>query len=343
MIVAFHPALLLDRIIVYRSFAYTLDQLSNIEYLTREQIGFIDSYLIHMLKDCEKKVLRRQCKNSLGQMFSVESALVKKTLLKWFNAKFKRTFIVIDPITKMRFEAANKNDWQKDRCVICKFPMKLEPTSSQTSDSTITYGDSVIRFEHTFLRNIFSEQELCSADQIKTLKNYYEFFQRYIQICVGLLALLNSNLRDNFISDEVENFVEEEFADDTIHEIKNTIQKIEIKNALSQSRGEVYKFNLTVYASVYNKTIFLPRSDIEYDTLTTDKFFIHVNRLIKSKVHLHHPHTTGKILGYSHDFCNTTVIEKTRSEIPFVAQNVFGFDIFYYLKTYGISLVFQKT
>ena len=129
----------------------------------------------------------------------------------------------------------------------------------------------------------------------------------------------------------------------TIHEIKNTIQKTKIKNALSQTRGEVYKFNLTVYAFVYNKTIFLPRSDIEYDTLTTDKFFINVNRLIKSKVHLHHSHTTGKILGYSHDFCNTTVIEKTRSEIPFVAQNVFDFDIFYYLKTYGISLVFQKT
>ena len=168
MIVAFHPALQLDRIIVYRSLAHTLDQLSNIDSLTREQIGFIDSYLIHMLKDCANEVSRRQCKNSLGQMFSVESALVKKTLLKWFNAKFKRTFIVIDPITKMRFEAANKIDWQKERCVISKFPMKLEPTSSQRSDSTMTYGDFVIRFEHTFLQNIFSEQQLCSADQIKT-------------------------------------------------------------------------------------------------------------------------------------------------------------------------------
>ena len=157
----------------------------------------------------------------------------------------------------------------------------------------MTYGDFVIHFEHTFLRNIFSEQQLYSADQIKTLENYYEFFQRYIQMCVGLLALLNSNQRDNFISDKVENFVEEEFADDTIHEIKNTIQKTEIKNALSQSRREVYKFNLKVYAFVYDKIIFLPRSDIEYDTLTTDKFFIHVNRLIKGKVHLHHSHITG--------------------------------------------------
>ena len=79
VIVAFHPALLLDRIIVYRSFAHTLDQLPN---LTQKQMGFIDSYLIHMLKDCANEVSRRQCKNSLGQMFSVESALVKKTLLK---------------------------------------------------------------------------------------------------------------------------------------------------------------------------------------------------------------------------------------------------------------------
>ena len=74
--------------------------------------------------------------------------------------------------------------------------------------------------------------------------------------------------------------------------------------------------------------MFLPRNNIEYDTLTTDTFFIHVNRLIKGKVHLHHSHTTGTILGYSHDFCNTSVIEKTRSEIPFVAHNFFGLIFF---------------
>ena len=82
MIVAFHPALQLDRVIIYRSFAHTLDQLSNIDYLTREQIGFIDNYLIHMLKDCANEVSKRQCKNSLGQMFSVEIALVKKNSFK---------------------------------------------------------------------------------------------------------------------------------------------------------------------------------------------------------------------------------------------------------------------
>ena len=62
-----------------------------------------------------------------------------------------------------------------------------------------------------------------------------------------------------------------------------------------------------------------------------------MHRLIKGKVHLHHSHKTGEILGYSHDFCNTTVIEKTKAEIPFVAHNFFGFDIFYFLKTFIAS------
>ena len=337
MIVAFHPALNLERVIIYRSFAHMLDQLSNIDYLSREQISFIDNYLIHMLKDCARDVAKRQCKNSLGQMFSVESALVKKTLLKWFNAKFKRTFSCIKPITKLRFESENKINWQTDKCVLCKFPIKLQPTNSQTPSSAMTYGDFIIRFEHTFLRNIYSEEQLLSAGHTKTLQNYYDIFQKYIQIFVGLLALLNRNQRTNFINDEIEEFVDEEFPDEKIQEIKNAINKTEIKNALSQSHGEVYKFNLKVYAFVYDKIIFLPLSDIKYDTVPTDKFFIHVHRLIKGKIHLHHSHMTGEILGYSHDFCNTSVIEKTRSEILFVAHNFFGFDVFYFLKTYIAS------
>ena len=43
-----------------------------------------------MLKDMAFEVAKRRCKNSVGQMFSTESALVKKTLLRWFNQKFKQ-------------------------------------------------------------------------------------------------------------------------------------------------------------------------------------------------------------------------------------------------------------
>ena len=117
---------------------------------------------------------------------------------------------------KLRFESSNKINWQKDKCVLCKFPMKLEPTNSLTPDSEMTYGDFIIRFEHKFLQNIFTEEQLQSAEHTANLQNYYEIFNKYIQICVGLLALLNGNRRQNFINDETEEFVEEEFTDETL-------------------------------------------------------------------------------------------------------------------------------
>ena len=329
IIVAFHPHLQLNRIMVNRSFAHDLEKLSTINYLSREQISFVDEYLINMLKDYACQVSKKKSKSSLARLFSVESALLKKTLLKWFNSKFKRRFTVLNPIKKMKYEMQNKVDWQKSESFICKFPPKLNIT--EFNNPKMTYGDYIIRFEYKFLRNIFSEEQL--VGQIRNLEYYYRFFQEYIEICIGLLAFLNGNQR-NFINESTENFVQEEFPDETIPEIKNTIQKTEIKNALSQSRGQVYKFNLKIYAFVYDSLIFLPKSDIEYDTITSDKFFVHVHRLIKGKVHLHHSHVTGEILGYAHDFCNTILIEKTRAEIPFVAHNFFGFDIFYFLKTY---------
>ena len=81
----------------------------------------------------------------------------------------------------------------------------------------------------------------------------------------------------------------------------------------------------------------MPNSEIEYDTITTDKFFMHVRRLIKGKVHLHHSHITGEYIGFSHDFCNTILIEKTNADVPFIAHNFFGFDLFYFMKTYIAS------
>ena len=67
-----------------------------------------------MLKDMAFEVSKRRCKNGVGQMFSIESALVKKTLLKWFNVKFKQQFDKINPIQKLRYECQNPINWQRD-------------------------------------------------------------------------------------------------------------------------------------------------------------------------------------------------------------------------------------
>ena len=80
--------------------------------------------------------------------------------MKWFNLKYKRQFDKINPIQKMRFESKNKIDWKKDKCVICTFLMKLEPTNYLTTDSEMTYGDLIIRYEHKFLRSIYTEEQM---------------------------------------------------------------------------------------------------------------------------------------------------------------------------------------
>ena len=66
-----------------------------------------------MLKDMAFEVSKRKCKNSVDKMFSIESALVKRTLLKWFNQKVKQQFDKINPIAKLRYEFQDPIDWKK--------------------------------------------------------------------------------------------------------------------------------------------------------------------------------------------------------------------------------------
>ena len=264
MVFAFNPELNLERIIIQRSFSHLIDQLTSLNNFTREQVIFIDQSLIKVLKYMAFEVAKRSCKYSIGQMFSIESALVKKTLLKWFNQKFY----------------------------------------------FMPFGDFVIRYEFKFLRNIYTEEQIKDSHHVKDLQSYYEIFEECILICIGLLALLNNFNRNDFINSATEKFVEDKFTGDEISEIKNTINKTEIKNALSTMHGNFPKFNLKIYGYVYDELLCFPRSNIDYETITTNKFFTNVHRLIRGKFHLYHSHITGKIFCYAHYFCNTTLVEK---------------------------------
>ena len=207
--------------------------------------------------------------------------------------------------------------------------MKMEPTNYLTPDNKMTFGDFAIRYEHIFLRNIYTNAEIKKSDHTKNLQSYYEIFQEYIQICIDLFTLLNKFDRHNYISWATEEFVENQFAGEGLSDIKYAINQTEIKNILSMTKGNVPKFNLKVFAYVYDQLFDFPPSEINYETITTNKFFLNVNRLIRGKYHLHHSHITGNIIGYAHDFCNTAYFEKATREIPFIAHNFSAFDSFF--------------
>ena len=86
---------------------HSVEQLASSDYFSREQTTFIEPHLINVLKDMAFEVSKRKFKNSVGQMFSIESALVKKALLKWFNAKFRRQFDKINSVQKLKYEGQN--------------------------------------------------------------------------------------------------------------------------------------------------------------------------------------------------------------------------------------------
>ena len=156
------------------------------------------------------------------------------------------------------------------------------------------------------------------------------------------MALLNNYNRSDYISSAAEEFVEETFSGDEITEIKNTIAQTEIKNALSSTFRKVPKFKLKIYAYVYDELICFPRSDMAYETITTNNVFANVHSL-KFKFHLHHSHVTGKIFGYSHDFCNTVVIDQIQPDIPLIADNLFNFDLHFFIKAYVASAWCSKS
>ena len=134
----------------------------------------------------------------------------------------------------------------------------------------MSFGDFVIRYEHKFLRNICTEKQINDSEHVKDLESYYDIFNNYIEICIGMLALLNSANRHNFINQAIEEFAENNFAGEESSEIKNTITKTENKNLLiGNDFKNIPKFNLEVYAYVYNELIIFPMSDIQYDTIIT--------------------------------------------------------------------------
>ena len=59
------------------------EKLTTIDYLTEEQMGFVDVTVVKQFEDAAEHVSqkKKKCKKSLAQMFSIELYLIKHTLM----------------------------------------------------------------------------------------------------------------------------------------------------------------------------------------------------------------------------------------------------------------------
>ena len=335
IILAFHPKLQLPRIVIERSFGHSLEKLCQIDYLTAEQLRYHDVITLKQLRDCALAVNEKSNVLAISEMFCTEIKFATDCLLKWYYSKYKNHELNFE--NKKQYERENPIDWENGQCVLCRFPLQANPTSPQ--NEKMSYGDFVIKKEHMFLRNIFSKEELSKSPSINTFESYHQQFVKFLQIAVFLEEAIKSSLHylDCSYPDLIE-FLMQHFSEfDYFENVKEHIETVQIKGYVN---SKIPKFNLQLYACVYDKLMKFPFSQFECETVTTANFFVSVHRIINGKIHLHHSHVTGEVKGYVHDFCNWTVRENS-DVVPCIAHNFFKFDMFFLLK--GIRLSVWRT
>ena len=110
-------------------------------------------------------------------------------------------------------------------------------------------------------------------------------YQKFIKICISPLALLGGSHvtkdEDQFDID-LKDFLQEKYPETDLEELISKIDIAEVKNIIKSANGnKIPRFNLKVYALVYDAMIDFPQSNFIYDTITTNNFFRNVHRLIK--------------------------------------------------------------
>ena len=220
-------------------------------------------------------------------------------------------------------------DWSNQKCCLCNFKLDVAPTSFDTSNDKMTYVDFYICYEHKLLRNIYSKHDLQKSEGIDTLKNYYNVYKKKLRLCTSLQNVLHTHSMED-LPDETRDFLEDCCNFQTIDDLKEQTELIEIKNLI---KSKIPKSALQTYAFVYQNLFDFPRTQFDFETITTSNFFRNLHCLIKVKVHLHHSHVTGEIYGYVHDFCNWSVREN-KTKLSVIAYNFSGFDAFFFFKCF---------
>ena len=135
------------------------------------------------------------------------------------------------------------------------------------------------------MRNTYSKEQIESSPQIKTLKEYCETFQKFIKVCISLQPVLVShvNFDDSDDNDhELKDFLQNNCVNLVVNldKLRNDIENMETKNLVKNTSYKIPRFNLKLYAFVYNKLGEFPESDIAYDTITRNNFFRNVYHMI---------------------------------------------------------------
>ena len=180
-------------------------------------------------------------------MFNIELKFAADAVLKCFNMKIKSGNLEIDPKVKTKYEINNPIIWKKDKCCICNFLLHINPKGLEYQDSEISYTDFLIRKEHKFLRNIYTQGDLLKSENLKDLESYYFAFKKFLNIIIFMEAALKDSMDfNNIIDDDLKKFLMK-ICSDYFGNISNLIdEKIEFKSKIQAQKYQNLPFRFIV-------------------------------------------------------------------------------------------------
>ena len=157
IVFAWHPKLNLPRQCVIRGFNHSIDQLTDMSHLTDEQLALRKQTTAEQLRDAVIAVHEKKSKNAIAELFNVELKFTCDLLTKWFSYKIKN--LAVTEVSSHLYNRQNPIT-AESKCKICHFPINVSPKGLSFKQSEMSYLDFLIRKEHSFIRNIFSQEEL---------------------------------------------------------------------------------------------------------------------------------------------------------------------------------------
>ena len=91
-IFVFHPALNLQKIVIFRSFQQNFEEINSLDHFSQDHVRFFDIITMKQMRDSTLSVLSKEKTTLLSEFFALELKFTIDTLVKWFNSSLNKNF-----------------------------------------------------------------------------------------------------------------------------------------------------------------------------------------------------------------------------------------------------------
>ena len=176
----FHSKLKMTPITYLKSFGQNEEELKHFTIPEKFWLYKNKGDLKCFMDVCET-VLEKKQKQAISTLCTIEMCMVYRCLKYYFDTVVKINNYQLTQEEKEDFHIFADFDPQNKKvslCYFCKFPLKckvLNPPEKPTRECS--WLDFVIKKEYQFVKNVFSQKQICESKHLNLINFYYKAFE----------------------------------------------------------------------------------------------------------------------------------------------------------------------